>query len=871
MRILCIPVCWLLVRQGQYQGLDYHLKPVMSWVRVQCIDSPTRYYAPSFSTPPSLEGFDVLFSHPSMKIRALHCFPVGPAIADDERVEAPREVIVLFDQVELGGKLGTASIAIGDSQGSEGSLRLLMELVVAVLKGSDSEGVQVLLDAITTLPPTPFSTERDVVEDDGLLRLKDIAAGGSSERPLKNRGFLDRLCPRNTPPDVFSIKDVTTRRLGSGTLSSPIIGPSASLAPDHDDPDLMLIPSYDEALRRRSSLYFVEQNVVPLSLLACRVCSSSSSDKVYPHVCCESGLLSNDASGKLRKSPYWCYLAASAAATTSTTLATMQSMLTAACPQYEALFQRDMWSTKTEKGQARMVLHPLAAAYSPSGLLFTSALFAATLTHTEELLWAALAVDRLCRGTGRPHSPAAVLRVVRFPWRLQRVQRVVDVCVVTIGDALSLLVAFPRTNGAVESPMLPPFLTYINGLRAPGQPTPGVELVHLCTHSTQPYTGTYLRAIHSLTEIQVRRANWSHGFPSPRPLPPDARLREQSTPKVQPPTGSTAPPAAGAEAVSGGNAGSPKQKGLHRLLCCVPLNVHKGRHRAQTQIPAAPVAAVPLSGPQAATDAALVAKAVPLPVALGTPVRRAVVSSPFPDQPLLTLCYVAGVVSQAEMECYRPVDSLGVHSMFWLMRGGARQRPAYGLGFYRPRLQDSERDCGGHEDREIVHDPTRTLAALGLGPWEWEVGSGFIPGEAVRYQSLLVPPGMLSEEVPRAWLQCGRADVVLQRYQAWHASEEGGRSSSEESEGCNVEEDEDVLTSMYLAYPFESSSAKAHLHMEEVITVERDHTELTPTILKVLGDRSTSCMGPSSEAKPLFNGVVQCQRAAQALLRSMVS
>ncbi|AIO01130.1 hypothetical protein LPMP_322440 [Leishmania panamensis] len=173
---------------------------------------------------------------------------------------------------------------------------------------------------------------------------------------------------------------------------------------------------------------------------------------------------------------------------------------------------------------------PLVAVYSPSGLLFASARFSMLLSHEEQVLLSAAAIDRLARyaaprSSVRSHAstPAAdALSWTSWPMRVGEAAGmlagavVMDVLLITVGDALAFCLAFPRAPFSASVPPTASILSVLSLLestvakarsqaKAPSAMTTASlapALVFACTHSTAPYTPTFHDSLFAVTALE---------------------------------------------------------------------------------------------------------------------------------------------------------------------------------------------------------------------------------------------------------------------------------------------------------------------------------------------------------------------------------
>lgn len=260
-------------------------------------------------------------------------------------------------------------------------------------------------------------------------------------------------------------------------------------------------------------------------------------------------LLNLKASTALKRSALWA--AATAAGTAAQTaeecgqvllLAVFRLLVSQLLPQadvpvLERVLLREMWRDTSATSQTLCPPVMMMAAFSPSGLLTASGAFHKCFRHDEYVLLAAAAIDRLTRASslsapsatslmGETVRWADVLRWTSWPMRVGAAGQtgvIVDVLLLTIGDALALYLYFPR--GAQSSEPLPPAVAAVLSLTSVlrllertvaaadsriGSSTAAAvvstsvhqALVHACTHSTAPSSPAFDDALFVLNAVE---------------------------------------------------------------------------------------------------------------------------------------------------------------------------------------------------------------------------------------------------------------------------------------------------------------------------------------------------------------------------------
>lgn len=663
----------------------------MTWVQVECSNG-TRYAAPSHGRPlPELTGMGHLFLGP-LNLRRLQTFELLESVTRDIDA-APchndgARVTVVADQRDLGGQFGITTVVVGgegqeeeanaknDGVGDghdtlntayadahEQTLQRLLERVFVVLVNTNDCGVAVLLDALCTRSPLPLTTEAasraaTVVEDDG--RTRDSA---KESRTASNRRFLQRLThgacaslntdtssplqllPSNSLFDALA----SQQQQCEGTSCFAQQPTKKAAAPSRP-------LSFASAVRRQSLLFFLEHDVVPLSMLASHVhlekvvqhgkkhasastaagaavgavlpppayddvpingqvadavtgavspdelltrlvrhidSASLEQSSVQPtqisaspatatetaefRLNCRSPL-QRQSSKALGKSATWAAVAQTAQESGHMLLLLFFRLFVhrrftqADAAAMEHILWKEMWQADCLVQRSVQSVAPMVAAYSPSGLLMASTSYRTCFSHEEHMLLAAAAVDRLCRFASSlpPTSPdneharyADVLHWISWPMRvgsnpvaptLTPATPIVDVLLLTVGDALALYVCFPRTlnsasarTSSTASPAVAAALSLqemerflertvasadagdipsLQGgpssspLRLLRPATLADSLAYVCTHSTKPYTPAFHDALFVATAVEEALGIVHNGHPTSRGAAP---------------------------------------------------------------------------------------------------------------------------------------------------------------------------------------------------------------------------------------------------------------------------------------------------------------------------------------------------------------
>ncbi|CBZ29626.1 conserved hypothetical protein [Leishmania mexicana MHOM/GT/2001/U1103] len=378
---------------------------------------------------------------------------------------------------------------------------------------------------------------------------------------------------------------------------------------------------------------------------------------------------------------------------------------------------------------------PLVAVYSPSGLLLASAKFSMLLSHEEQVLLSAAAIDRLARYAAprslcRPHASAAAadaLSWTSWPMRMGEAAGkpsaavVMDVLLITVGDALAFCLAFPRTPSSGSAPPLSSLRSVQSLLESAvskarsrvevpstGRSAPlASALVFACTHSTTPYTPTFHDALFAVTALEdaldaakktssgvsansaageqmgvaqyLHQLLWREMLHMQTPNEQGAGAAAENAPAFTSGATSTPHPANVSAAVAasslmnstGGDGRHPKRvsSALHKVFSCLPL-----RHNDSSKGVASRQLYITAAQQQSSTYVNHPSKGVHLssPIPLlnayrtqcSNPYAAFLLAMPLEEM----LCYVAALVTRNELGTLRPSYELGLHSFFFLQR-----------------------------------------------------------------------------------------------------------------------------------------------------------------------------------------------------------
>lgn len=256
-------------------------------------------------------------------------------------------------------------------------------------------------------------------------------------------------------------------------------------------------------LRRRTLLYFLQWDAVPLSVLSCRVRGKGKKKLFIPCSCLPPGsstgttkkrgsrrnssltafptedigrnlsplvgLTHPSVTPLLRRSKrlqdpkwakktiFWRELMQNGEELGPLLVLAAQRTLCCSFPRHADIFGKEMWCS----AHKATVHTPLYAAYSASGLLLASGTFYHVLQHRERFVLSAVAMHALASAPlSRPYTFASVdppvakaprdwkIEVLQFPLAVSHSTAgadTIDFCVFRIGDALSVVVGISRT------------------------------------------------------------------------------------------------------------------------------------------------------------------------------------------------------------------------------------------------------------------------------------------------------------------------------------------------------------------------------------------------------------------------------------------
>ncbi|CAG9580366.1 conserved hypothetical protein [Leishmania major strain Friedlin] len=416
---------------------------------------------------------------------------------------------------------------------------------------------------------------------------------------------------------------------------------------------------------------------------------------------------------------------------------------------------------------------PLVAVYSPSGLLFASAKFSMLLSHEEQVLLSAAAIDRLARYAAplslcRPHASAAAadaLSWTSWPMRMGEAAGkpsaavVMDVLLITVGDALAFCLAFPRAPSSASVPPLSSLRSVqlllestvskaCSRVEVPSTRTNAPlasALVFACTHSTAPYTPTFHDALFAVTALEdaldaaketssavsansaageqvgvaqyVHQVLWQEMFHTQTPNEQGTGTTAGAAPA--PTSGATSTPrqanvsAAVAASIfrnsTGGDGRHPHSvsSALQKVFSCLPL-----RHNDPSNGVASRQLYITAAQQQSSTyvkqsnTGAHLSSPVPLLNAYWTrcsnPYTAFLLAMPLEEM----LCYVAALVTRNELGTLRPSYELGLHSFFFLQRPVAAAEAKHRHA--APAKASGSRTCkNASVDAQLPAPPTR--------------------------------------------------------------------------------------------------------------------------------------------------------------------
>ncbi|KAG5471056.1 hypothetical protein CUR178_02363 [Leishmania enriettii] len=379
---------------------------------------------------------------------------------------------------------------------------------------------------------------------------------------------------------------------------------------------------------------------------------------------------------------------------------------------------------------------PLVAVYSPSGLLLASARFSKLLSHEEQVLLAAAAIDRLARyaaprsfSRGHATAPAAdALRWTSWPMCFGESSGklpnavVMDVLLITVGDALAFCLAFPRTPWpAAASPVTSVQLvqSLLESTAAKSRSRAEVSstgttaplthaFVPACTHSTAPYTPTFHDALFAVTAFEdALEGARKRSSGEPVGLMTDEQLRvaqhlhqlllreasQLEKAVAQGASGAAAnapasttgegsiPPRANVRTVAavstardgtggGGRRQSRVTSALHKVFSCLPLR-HSDPGKGVTSSRQLYITAAQEQSSayvKVLDNRAHLSSPLPVPNAelalCSNPYTACLLAMPLEEM----LCYVSALVTRNELGALRPSYELGLHSFFFLQR-----------------------------------------------------------------------------------------------------------------------------------------------------------------------------------------------------------
>ncbi|EAN80498.1 uncharacterized protein TEOVI_000479500 [Trypanosoma equiperdum] len=359
----------------------------MPWIHLQSSDG-RRLFAPSLGPLPFLSDIDQLFQAP-LASRVFHCF----RSTSDEHAE---EMLVLLHQQRMGGELGDVTIAVGGTAVTEGELELTLDCVLDVLCRTSGSGMQMLLDALSV---TSSPTDKGNPRGDGMAHAgKDVLE-------------YDGLAGGNVP-DTDGLE---RRVVAWEATDSKIQGKSKAES----------VARRRLLARRKALLFFVSQDIVPISFLFCRVgpCTYKSPVSSLPTADRKSLRLLEG----LAQCSCQCLFAVIAQS-----LAATYSIEVKSCEQ--------LWAPDSDA-------LPFVAFFSASGLLCASSSFFGKSDHRDRFLIAALAVEQLScwpydeTQSGSPH-PLQLIHVREISLRCCGGSVPFNVVLTSVGSALCCVLGF---------------------------------------------------------------------------------------------------------------------------------------------------------------------------------------------------------------------------------------------------------------------------------------------------------------------------------------------------------------------------------------------------------------------------------------------
>ncbi|KAG5496292.1 hypothetical protein JKF63_02593 [Porcisia hertigi] len=397
---------------------------------------------------------------------------------------------------------------------------------------------------------------------------------------------------------------------------------------------------------------------------------------------------------------------------------------------------------------AQACMSPLVAVYSPSGLLFASEKFTMLLSHEEQVLVSAAAIDRLSRysaprnGSGfGPSAPAAdALSWISWPLRVGEAEgtfsgaAVMDVLLITVGDALAFCLLFPRMSPS-QSMQTSASLQSVQSLlestvatarsRDPASSAMTTvpltaALVFVCTHSTAPYTSTFHDALFAVTALEdtlnagkrtssggtsnlpdgeqlgvaehLRRLLLREASQSETRNEPSASVTVTNSPaplisnapRTEPQTAADRAAAENTRRRGTDGSGPPRSSvtnALHKIFSCLPPRHDDpgGGVASSRQVYVTAAQQQSSAYVNRLSEEARLLPSVPTP-STDMPQGRdlhiaALLAMPLEEM----LCYVSALVTRNELGTLRPSYSLGLHSFFFL------QQPAVAASVKHPR------------------------------------------------------------------------------------------------------------------------------------------------------------------------------------------
>ncbi|RNE98186.1 hypothetical protein TraAM80_08927 [Trypanosoma rangeli] len=364
----------------------------MTWIRLEAANG-LRVMAPSFSPPPRIEGIDKLFDYP-VHARSFHCFrsctvPLAKGADSDGGLCFMEEVLVLVQREKVGGKLDEVTIAVGGPAASREELMVVLDYALETIRRTNYSGTRLIFDALCTSANWALTAADETMEYDGL--------------PTAHASRWEE------------------RRVSDWRASEEMPSTKARCAAMH--------PS--AFLRRKALLFFVAQDVVPISLLYCRVSGVKSHG-------CVASVAGNSHNGYKDLQS----LEAAAAHACKCLVDVIDRTLAAAFEVKEGTTRRhSLWSEKFEQ-------LPFVAVFSTGGLLCASPSFFKLMDHCGRLLIGAVAVDQLSRWPteDRPCEQVPLVHVSELLLKCGKDEVVLHLLFLGVGNAVCCVFAF-RTAG----------------------------------------------------------------------------------------------------------------------------------------------------------------------------------------------------------------------------------------------------------------------------------------------------------------------------------------------------------------------------------------------------------------------------------------